>query len=198
MAEKKGRSGRLVHSLLQNPRGLLITIYIGNELVNIAISVVITSVAISLFGSAGVGIAIGISTFLLLFLGEIVPKSISLKYAQPYALFAAYPLKAFANIVQPAQKLFNTWILPIHSIEKNNSIRLLAPNDFVLKKVSQDYLGRIEEIVHEKDSSIELSFAVGSKDIENVTEREANKIAKSDPRVIEAGDKWWAINQERE
>ena len=33
------------------------------------------------------------------------------------------------------EKLFNTWILPIHSIEKKNSIRLLAPNNFVLKKV---------------------------------------------------------------
>ena len=109
MEEKKGRSGRLVYSLLQKPRELLITIYIGNELVNIGISVVITSIAISVFGSAGVGVAIGISTFLLLFLGEIVPKTISLKYAQPYALFAAYPLKGFANIVQPAQKLFNSW-----------------------------------------------------------------------------------------
>ena len=99
----------MVHSLLQKPRELLITIYIGNELVNIGISVVITSIAISVFGSAGVGVAIGISTFLLLFLGEIVPKTISLKYAQPYALFAAYPLKGFANIVQPAQKLFNSW-----------------------------------------------------------------------------------------
>jgi putative hemolysin len=109
MAEKKGRSGRLVHSLLQKPRELLITIYIGNELVNIGISVVITSITISLFGSIGVGIAIGVGTLLLLFLGEIVPKSISLKYAQSYALFAAFPLKGFANIVQPAQKLFNSW-----------------------------------------------------------------------------------------
>ena len=109
MEEKKGRAGRLVHSLLQKPRELLITIYIGNELVNIAISIVITSLAISLFGSIGVGIAIGIGTLLLLFLGEIVPKSISLKYAQPYALFAAFPLKGFSNIVQPAQELFNTW-----------------------------------------------------------------------------------------
>jgi len=109
MEEKKGRAGRLVHSLLQKPRELLITIYIGNELVNIAISIVITSLTISLFGSIGVGIAIGIGTLLLLFLGEIVPKSISLKYAQPYALFAAFPLKGFSNIVQPAQKLFNIW-----------------------------------------------------------------------------------------
>ena len=74
MEEKKGRSGRLVHSLLQKPRELLITIYIGNELVNIGISVVITSITITLFGSIGVGIAIGVGTLLLLFLGEIVPK----------------------------------------------------------------------------------------------------------------------------
>ena len=68
------------------------------------------------------------------------------------------------------EKLFNTWILPIHSIEKKNSIKLLAPNDFVLKKVSQDYLSRIKEIVIEKNSSIDLTFSVGSRDIENVIE----------------------------
>ena len=32
--------------------------------------------------------------------------------------------------------------------------------------------------------------------IENVTEREANKIARADSRVFEAGDKWWGIYQE--
>ena len=109
MSENKGRMGRIVNSLLEKPRELLITIYIGNEFVNIAISVVITSIAISIFGSIGVGIAIGGGTLLLLVFGDIIPKSISIKYAQPYALFAAYPLKAFAQLVQPAQKLFTVW-----------------------------------------------------------------------------------------
>ena len=109
MVERKGRLGRLVNSLLEKPRELLITIYIGNEFVNIAISVVITSVAISLFGNLGLGIAIGVSTFLLLIFGDIIPKSISIKFAQPYALFSAYPLICFAKLVQPAQKLFTIW-----------------------------------------------------------------------------------------
>ena len=109
MSEKKGRLGRLVNSLLDKPRELLITIYIGNEFVNIAISVVVTSVAITLFGSIGVGIAIGFSTMLLLIFGDIIPKSISIKFAQPYALFSAYPLQGFAKLVQPAQKLFTVW-----------------------------------------------------------------------------------------
>lgn len=116
MSEKKGRMGRIVNSLLEKPRELLITIYIGNEFVNIAISVVVTSIAISVFGSLGVGIAIGVGTLLLLVFGDIIPKSISIKFAQPYALFSAYPLKIFAKIVQPAQRLFHMWTEKIISI----------------------------------------------------------------------------------
>ena len=104
MKEKKGRSGMLVHSLLEKPRELLITIYMGNELVNIAISVLITSISITLFGSTGVGIAIGAATFLLLIFGEIIPKSMSLKMAQSYSLIAAHPLGWFYKIVHPPQK----------------------------------------------------------------------------------------------
>ena len=109
LSEKKGRLGQIVNSLLEKPRELLITIYIGNEFVNIAVSVVVTSIAINIFGSLGVGIAIGVGTLLLLVFGDIIPKSISIKFAQPYALFSAYPLKIFAKIVQPAQKLFSIW-----------------------------------------------------------------------------------------
>ena len=109
MSEKKGHLGRIVNSLLEKPRELLITIYIGNEFVNIAISVVVTSIAINVFGNLGVGIAIGVGTLLLLVFGDIIPKSISLKFSQPYALFSAYPLAIFAKIVQPAQKLFSIW-----------------------------------------------------------------------------------------
>ena len=64
LREKKGRSGQLVNAMLAKPRELLITIYIGNELVNIAISALVTSIAIKLFGNVGVGIAIGAGTFL--------------------------------------------------------------------------------------------------------------------------------------
>ena len=109
MSEKKGRMGRIVNSLLEKPRELLITIYIGNEFVNIAVSVLVTSIAINLFGSIGVGIAIGFGTLLLLVFGDIIPKRVSIKFAQSYALFSAYPLKVFAKLVQPAQKLFSVW-----------------------------------------------------------------------------------------
>ncbi len=104
LKEKKGRSGLLVHSLLEKPRELLITIYIGNELVNIVIAAMVTSIAIKIFGNMGVGIAIGGGTFLILLFGEITPKTLSLKFAERVALLAAYPLKLFSHFVQPVQK----------------------------------------------------------------------------------------------
>ena len=109
LKEKKGRRGLVTNDLLEKPRELLITIYIGNELVNIAISIITTSIFITHFGNYGVGIAIGVGTFLLLVFGEIIPKTLSLQFPQKYAIFAAYPLRLFASIVQPAQ-LFLTSI----------------------------------------------------------------------------------------
>lgn len=106
MKETRGRGGQLINSLLEKPRELLITIYIGNELVNIAISALVTSIALQLFGSTGLAIAIGVGTFLILMFGEIVPKSLSLNFAEKFALFAARPLNLFYRLVYPIQKLF--------------------------------------------------------------------------------------------
>lgn len=108
LKEKKGRWGLKVNSLLEKPRELLITIYIGNELVNIAVAVITTSIFITLLGNVGVGIAIGVGTFLLLVFGEIIPKSLSMKFPQTYALSAAYPLRLFFSLVQPIQKFLTS------------------------------------------------------------------------------------------
>ena len=71
LIEKK-RSGAIeLKKLKENPHRLLITILVGNNIVNISASAIATELAIKLFGSNGVGISIGIMTFLLLTIGEI-------------------------------------------------------------------------------------------------------------------------------
>ncbi|MBT5967869.1 MAG: HlyC/CorC family transporter [Nitrospina sp.] len=103
LKEEKGRWGLAANDLLEKPRALLITIYIGNELVNIGVSVITTSIFINQFGNFGIGIAIGVGTFLLLVFGEIIPKTLSLQFPQTYAISAAYPLRFFAFLVRPIQ-----------------------------------------------------------------------------------------------
>ena len=41
---------------------------------------------------------------------------------------------------------FNTWIRPLHVVEDANTIRLLAPNTFVLNTVHDRFLDKIKEI----------------------------------------------------
>lgn len=61
---------------------------------------------------------------------------------------------------------FNTWIRPLHAVESESTVRLLAPNRFVLDWVSERHLMRIEEIlcaeqVNGKDISLEIK--IGSR-----------------------------------
>ena len=67
------------------------------------------------------------------------------------------------------EKLFNTWIRPIQSIEEKNSLQLLAPNNFVLKKVNEDYIERIKEIVLSQNSAVDVSITVGYRDNTSTT-----------------------------
>lgn len=64
----------------------------------------------------------------------------------------------------PAQQ-FNTWIRPLHAVEEELSITLLAPNQFVSDWISQELLGRIEQIAHSVNdgSKTEIRVQVGSK-----------------------------------
>jgi chromosomal replication initiator protein len=61
---------------------------------------------------------------------------------------------------------FNTWIRPLHAIEKGDSIRLLAPNRFVLDWVSERYLSKMEEILNKstlENENLSLKLEIGSK-----------------------------------
>lgn len=103
LKEKNKSSGQLVASLLKDPKELMVTIYIGNELVNVAIAALITSVSISVFGNKGIALAIGFGTFLLLLFGEITPKTFTIRHAEKFSLFASRPLKYFYSFVFPIQ-----------------------------------------------------------------------------------------------
>ena len=82
MAERKdkvGRQAKLVMRIKKNPQKLLATVVVADNLVDVAASAIATAVAIEWFASLGVGIAIGIMTFVILIVGEIVPKALAQK-----------------------------------------------------------------------------------------------------------------------
>jgi len=101
--------GARVDALLANPQRLLVSIYIGNELVNVAISAVATFIALEMFGSSGLALALGLGTFTLIVFGEISPKTFAHYNNEKWALLAAYPLSVFLWLIHPFQ-IVVTWI----------------------------------------------------------------------------------------
>ena len=97
----------VLKKLLDNPNRLLATILVGNNIVNIGASVLAASISIRLFGQAGVGIAIGVLTLLMLIFGEITPKTYAATNGEKLALWVARPISWFEVIFYPAIKVLS-------------------------------------------------------------------------------------------
>jgi CBS domain containing-hemolysin-like protein len=103
----EGKKGsKALHKLKTNPSWMMSSVNLGNNLVNVGASALATSVAIQLFGNDGLGIAIGIMTFLILIFGEITPKTYCNANSAKIALRYAPVLLAFSYVFFPVVKFF--------------------------------------------------------------------------------------------
>ena len=107
LRERNNRAAARAEKILQNKQKFLSTILIGNSIVNIAISVVLTAAALRIFGDSGLGIAVAAGTVLLLIFGEILPKSIALVYPDALSLAFARFILLLMAILSPAVTLFS-------------------------------------------------------------------------------------------
>jgi len=96
-----GKNTSLIIKLLENPMECLTVILAGNTLVNIAIAAIVTSLFIDFWGGAGVGISIGVTTFILLAFGEVTPKTIAIHNNERVAYLFSRPLYIFSKIITP-------------------------------------------------------------------------------------------------
>ncbi len=103
----EGKKGaKALHKLKTNPSWMMASVNLGNNLVNVGASALATSVSIRLFGNDGLGIAIGIMTFLILVFGEITPKTYCNANATKIALRYAPVLLGFSYVFYPVVKFF--------------------------------------------------------------------------------------------
>ncbi len=110
LVRKKVKNAEKLERLKSRPQRLLITILIGNNLVNISASVIAAEIAIRLFGGYGAGIAVGVMTFVLLVFGEITPKAYATRNAESIALATAPLLLFFRDILFMPIVVFLAWI----------------------------------------------------------------------------------------
>ncbi len=102
-----------VADMIGQPERLLSTILLGNNLMNVAFTSVVTVSAIEFVGEGnrgqGVAIATVVSTVALLLAGEIVPKTIAVRNSERVAFLYAQPLKWTEYLLLPFV-VFLQWI----------------------------------------------------------------------------------------
>ena len=121
---KAGHKGaKLAQKLLETPDRLLGVILLGNNFVNIFASSVATIIAMKLIGEAGIALAAGLLTMVVLVFAEVAPKTLAALYPEKIAYPAAYVLTPLLKILSPIVWLVNFFangLLKLFRININN------------------------------------------------------------------------------
>jgi len=105
---KSGHKGAiLAQKLLESPDRLLGVILLGNNFVNIFASSIATIIAMKLIGEAGIALAAGLLTLVVLVFAEVAPKTLAALYPEKIAYPAAYVLTPLLKILSPIVWLVN-------------------------------------------------------------------------------------------
>lgn len=153
----------LVGNLLENRRRLLITIVVGNEAVNIGISILAAVFFIELFGTKGQWLAIAFSSGILLVAGESVPKTFGVTYPMPISSAASPILTVFSRLEYPF----------VVGLEKLS--------DFILNRYSHGKSRKADPITEDEFKTL---IDAGSR--EGVVEESQKELIN---RIFELGDK---------
>jgi CBS domain containing-hemolysin-like protein len=107
MVEEGKRGARVVKSLKDEPHRLLVTILVGNNMVNITMSSISTTIVGFYFdpGTAVIVSSFGITSMVLLF-GESAPKSYAVENTESWARTVAPPLRVVGKVLWPLITLF--------------------------------------------------------------------------------------------
>ncbi len=104
----KGHKGAILASaLLKRPDRLLGLILLGNNFVNILASAIATVIAMRLYGEAGIAIATGLLTMVILVFAEVTPKTMAAIKPERFAFPAAFVYTPLLKISYPLVWLVN-------------------------------------------------------------------------------------------
>ena len=163
--ERGGVIGRLITGMLQRPTNLIISFLVGNEIVNVALAVTTTALALTVYGDGAEYLAIVMTALMLLFCGQLAPKSIAVRYPERLSLFVAWPLQAFAYAITPLRgglrKLFDAVMgrraerpISLISGEEFKTLVELSEDEGIIDEEERDLIQRVFEFGDQRVSQI--------------------------------------------
>ena len=163
LVKSGNRGAKRSQKLLESPDRLIGLILLGNNFVNICASALATIIGMRLYGEAGIAIATGILTFVILIFSEVAPKTIAARHPERFAFPVSLILKPLLVILYPLVWLTN--------LMANSVLRLCG---VPLNKNSSDTLSREElrTVVNEAGAMIpprHQAMLLSILDLEKVT-----------------------------
>ena len=158
----------LIQRLLSEPRRLIITILIGNELVNVTASVISAAIVIKVLGAEKKWINLLIMVPLLLLMGEITPKVLAIRHNVAFAGFESKLIEFFARLIKPLRIVVRKvadWIITL-IIGKDRSRGNIITED-MFRILAREAVGE-GALDHFEAQFIEHIFDFGNKILEDV------------------------------
>ena len=186
LAKQGNRAARRVEKLLRKPDRLISLVLIGNNLVNILASAIATIVGMRLYGNAGVAIATGVLTFVVLVFAEVLPKTIAALYPEKVAFPSSVLLGPLQIVMMPLVWLLNTVtriLMRMVGIKVDNVVSAALSKD------------ELRTIVNESRSQISRrnqDMLLSVLDLEKVSVNDI-MVPRSDIVGIDINDDWKSI-----
>ncbi len=143
LIDEGNKRAMIVQSISDNSSKMLSAILIGNNIVNISASALVTTFTIKVIGDYATGIATGILTVIVLIFGEISPKTAATVYAEKFALLYAPIIKFIMIILTPAIIIIDflaSMFLKLIKIDAKNS----------KQKITEEELRTFVKVSHEE------------------------------------------------
>jgi CBS domain containing-hemolysin-like protein len=173
LIERKRPGSGIISRLKRDPSRLLITILIGNNIVNITASALATITAERYFGDAGLSIAIGGMTLLILVFGEIMPKTLAHKYNVHFSLLIGPFIYVLGIILTPIIAIFHAMsaIIPHdeEALATEEELRAMVDLTHEAGEISAHESEYIKNIFEFTDTTVE-EIMIPRTDIDAISE----------------------------
>ncbi|SFR33998.1 Hemolysin, contains CBS domains [Halogeometricum limi] len=151
LVERGVPGAKVVSELKSDPHRLLVTILVGNNIANIAMSSIATAI-VGIYYDAGTAVLIstfGITTLVLLF-GESAPKSYAVENTESWSLRIARPLKYSEYVLLPLVVFFDYLTRVINKVTGGRSA---IETSYITRDEIQDLIqtGEREGVIEEEE-----------------------------------------------
>ena len=143
LAEGGDKRAAMVAAVIEDPAKMLSTILIGNNIVNLSASSLMTTLTLRVFGNAAVGVATGVLTLLILVFGEITPKTMSTLYAEKISF-------AYAGVIHVLMVVLTPVIFIVNKLSMAVLFLLRVDPNKKQDPITEDELRTIVEVSHEE------------------------------------------------